>query len=107
MDLLLASPDPEALARIEDALVRARARDLFDPAELALAERRIDALRRWLGEAGPAPHLTVVGNAEHHALARDLATRSITLVRDPAGILPIAVAVDRRGSSPSCPAPPT
>ena len=40
----------------------------------------------------PAPDLSVVGGAEHLALARELAARSITLVRDPAGRLPLPLA---------------
>ena len=58
-------------------------RELLDPAELAATERRVAALRAWLGSAGPAPDLSVVGSAEHLALAAELAARSITLVRDP------------------------
>ncbi len=83
------SADPEALARIEDTLVRAVSRELLDPAELAATERRVAALRAWLGSAGPAPDLSVVGCAEHLALAAELAARSITLVRDPGGLLPL------------------
>ncbi len=90
VDLLLASADPEALARIEETLVRAVARELFDPAEVAATERRVAALRAWLGSVGPAPDLSVVGCAEHRALAAELAARSITLVRDPGGLLPLA-----------------
>ena len=89
VDLLLASADPEALARIEETLVRAVARELLDPAEVAATERRVAALRAWLGSAGPAPDLSVVGSAEHLALAAELAARSITLVRDPGGLLPL------------------
>jgi beta-N-acetylhexosaminidase len=89
VDLLLAAADPEALARIEDALVRAVSRALLDPAEMAATERRVAALRAWLGSAGPAPDLSVVGSAEHRALAVELAVRSITLVRDPGGLLPL------------------
>ncbi len=72
VDLLLASADPEALDRIEATLVAAADRDLFEAAELAATDRRIAALRTWLAEAGPAPDLSVVGSAEHQALARDL-----------------------------------
>jgi beta-N-acetylhexosaminidase len=89
VDLLLAAADPEALARIEDALVRAVSRELLDPVEMAVTERRVAALRAWLGSAGPAPDLSVVGSAEHRALAVELAVRSITLVRDPGGLLPL------------------
>ncbi len=87
VDLLLASADPEALARIEETLVRAVARELLDPAELAATERRVAALRTWLGSTGPAPDLSVVGCAEHRALAEELAARSITLVRDPGELI--------------------
>ena len=89
VDLLLASADPEALARIEETLVRAVGRDLLDPAELAATGRRVATLRAWLGSAGPAPGLSVVGSATHQALAAELAARSITFVRDPDGRLPL------------------
>ncbi len=88
IDLLLASADPEALTRIEDTLRRAVALDLLDRAELAATERRVAAIRAWLGSAGPAPDLSVVGCPAHLALATELAVRSITLVRDPGGLLP-------------------
>jgi beta-N-acetylhexosaminidase len=95
VDLLLAAADPVALARTEETLVRAVDRELLDPAEVAATERRVAALRAWLGSTGPAPDLSVVGTAEHRALAADLAARSITLVRDPGGLLPLPLA---RGS---------
>jgi beta-N-acetylhexosaminidase len=87
VDLLLASADPEALARIEETLVRAVARELLDPTEVAATERRVAALRAWLGAAGSPPDLSAVGSAEHRALAAELAARSMTLVRDPGGLL--------------------
>lgn len=89
VDLLLASADAVALTRIEATLVRAVALELLDPAEVAATERRVAALRAWLGSTGPAPDLSVVGCAEHRALAAELASRSITLVRDPRGVLPL------------------
>ena len=89
VDLLLASADAEALERIEHTLVHAADRELFDPGEVAATERRLAALRAWLASAGPAPDLSVVPGNEHLALAAELATRSITLVADPAGLLPI------------------
>ncbi len=89
IDLLLASADPEALARIEETLVRAVELELLDTAEVAATERRVAALRACLGSVGSAPDLSVVGSAAHQALAAELAARSITLVRDPAGLLPL------------------
>jgi beta-N-acetylhexosaminidase len=96
VDLLLAAADPDALTRIEDALIRAASRELLDPAEVAATERRVAALRAWLGSAGAAPDLSVLRSADHRALAAQLAARSITLVRDPGGILPLVGATDGR-----------
>lgn len=95
VDLLLAAADPEALARIEDALVRAAARDLFDGDELRAAEARIASLRAWVGRQGPAPDLAIVGCAAHRALAMTLAARSVTMVRDPGGLVPSALRAER------------
>jgi beta-N-acetylhexosaminidase len=89
VDLLLASADPEALERIEHTLVRAADRELFDAAEVAATERRLAALREWLASAPAQPDLSIVRSAEHEALAAELAARSITLVVDPAALLPM------------------
>jgi beta-N-acetylhexosaminidase len=98
VDLLLCSPDADARRRIERALTRAAARSLFPPARLAASERRIARLRRRLGRTAPTAstaskgggvELSVVGSAGHRALARELAERSITLVRDEAGLVPV------------------
>ena len=88
VDLLLCSPDPERLARIEGAVVQAAARRLFDADELRASADRLDAVRRRLG-AIPRPDLSVVRSAEHLALAREAAERSMTLVRNDDGVLPL------------------
>jgi beta-N-acetylhexosaminidase len=62
-----------------------------DPAPIA----RLDALRRWLAEFDQ-PDLRVVGCAEHRALADELARRSITLVRDDLGLLPLRLDPEQR-----------
>jgi beta-N-acetylhexosaminidase len=41
-----------------------------------------------LPHSGTPPDIDVVGSADHLALAGELAARSITLVRDPGGLLP-------------------
>jgi beta-N-acetylhexosaminidase len=104
VDLLLTSADPDARARIEAALLEAARGGLVDPAETAATERRVAALRSWLGSAslgpelapGLAPDLALVGGAEHLAVARELAARSITLVRDPGGLLPLSTSSTTR-----------
>ena len=85
VDLLLTAADPTARAAIERALLAAE----VDPGDAAATERRLAALRTWLASFGEAPAHDVVGGAEHRALAAELATRSITLVRDPGGLLPV------------------
>ncbi len=81
VDLLLCAADRDAQDRIEAALVSAVAARRFDRAAVAASLARIDALRAWLGTAGPQPDLDVVGSAAHRALSRELAERSITLAR--------------------------
>jgi beta-N-acetylhexosaminidase len=86
VDLLLCSADRRAQGRIEQTLVAAAARGLFDEDELAASNARMAALRGWLDRAGPPPDLSIVGCAEHRALSRELAERSVTLVRGPRGV---------------------
>lgn len=81
VDLLLCSADREALERIEAALAAGAVRGAFDDADPSASSRRVADLRAWLGTSGPAPDLSIVGSAEHRALSRELAERSITLVR--------------------------
>ena len=58
-------------------------------------ERALDALRRWIASF-EEPSLDVVGSADHRALARELAARSLTLVRDDAGLLPLRLSAEHR-----------
>ena len=87
IDLLLTTADDEARTRIEAALVDAEAAGAFDMDELARIDVRLARLRAWLGGHSPQPDLSIVGAAEHQALAGRLAARSITLVRDPGGLV--------------------
>lgn len=94
-DLLLCGPDQDARGRVEVALDaaiaagRGRSRD----AEAAVA--RLADLRAWLGRFEPEP-LSAVGSATHHALSAEVARRSITVIRDEAGLLPIRSPGDAR-----------
>ncbi len=95
VDLLLATPDRRAQARIESALRRAAATGLLDPVAARSSSERVRRLRRWLGGFEDPP-LDVVGSAAHWALARELATRALTLVRDDARLLPLRVGTEAR-----------
>jgi len=94
-DVLLGTPDEAALERLEEGLVQAQRRGLIDAADDAGAKRRLDDLRRWLGRYDQPP-LDVIGSGEHQALAAELARRSITLVRNDDGLLPLKPAADAR-----------
>jgi beta-N-acetylhexosaminidase len=83
VDLLLTAADPVARERIEQALLEGR----FDADAMAPSERRLATLRAWLASFGPPPDIDVVRSADHLALAAELAARSITLVRDPGGLV--------------------
>jgi beta-N-acetylhexosaminidase len=87
VDLLLATSKHQARRRIEAALVRAADLELIEPAALRRSTARIEALKRWIAGFSD-PSLEVVGSEEHLALARELAERSLTLVRDD-GLLPL------------------
>ncbi len=95
VDLLLLAPNEEQRARIESALVHAARRGLFDQAPQAASARRLAALRRRLATVAQ-PDLDVLRSPEHAALAREVAERSITLVRDDAGLLPLRLAPGAR-----------
>ena len=95
VDLLLATPDRRAQRRIELALRRAAEVDLFEADAVRASAARIAGLRHWL--AGfEDPELEVVGSSEHAAIARELAERSLTLVRDEARLLPLRLSPDAR-----------
>ena len=95
VDLLLCAPDRSRIEQIQEALSLAARRELFDPDALRHSTTRLGALREWAG-AAPAPDLDVIGCKEHQALARELAERSVTLVRNDAGLLPLRLAPDAR-----------
>jgi beta-N-acetylhexosaminidase len=87
-DLLLATADEELVDRVEQAIAQAELRELVDPGASSISAARLAELRTWLA-AHEQPTLEVVGCAEHQELARELAQRSITLVRDDDGLLPL------------------
>ncbi|HVL54638.1 MAG TPA: glycoside hydrolase family 3 N-terminal domain-containing protein [Vitreimonas sp.] len=87
VDLLLLGPSVSQRTRIENGLAHAARRGLFDDEAMARSHARIAALRGRLRVA--RPDLDLVGGPEHRALAREVADRSVTLVRDDAGLLPL------------------
>lgn len=85
VDLLLCTADRETQGRLRAGLDLAVARGLIDPDP---ALRRVTNLRSRVPTA--RPDFDVVGCAAHRRLAAEVARRSVTLVRDQAGLLPLA-----------------
>jgi beta-N-acetylhexosaminidase len=95
VDLLLLTTAAGMQERTGEGLSLALSRRLIDPADLAASHERVRHLKVWL--AGfPTPDLSVVGSPEHRALAAEVATRSTTLVRDQANLLPLRPAPNDR-----------
>lgn len=93
--VLLTAPDPEARERIEAGLAHAAQRGLLDVDRASRSAARVDDLRAWLATFDQ-PEIGIVGVDEHRALADELAARSLTLVRDDDGRLPLRLAVGSR-----------
>ncbi len=75
---------------------------LYGPAQVgSLPSRRgepnprLEQLSAWLS-AYEQPQLTAVRSSDHQALAANLARRSLTLVRDTPGLLPLQIGADDR-----------
>jgi beta-N-acetylhexosaminidase len=94
-DLLLLTSDPDDQRRVYASLRAALRHEALDPAGAAASLGRIAALKRWLAGA-PQPDLSVVGSSPHRMVAAEIAERSITLVRDTAGLLPLRLRPEQR-----------
>jgi beta-N-acetylhexosaminidase len=89
IDLMLTLHTFALEERALDGLIADAAAGTLDIAALRRSRRRVRALRRWLGRAPAQPGLDAVGSADHVALARDIAERAVTLVRDRPGLVPL------------------
>ena len=87
-DLLLCGPDPAAQARVEAGLAAAASAGRIDRRDADGSSARLADLRGWLARFDPPP-VDVVGSPAHRELANELARRSITLMRDRDGSLPL------------------
>jgi beta-N-acetylhexosaminidase len=94
-DLLLMTSNPEDHRRAHDGLTRAMQSGELDADEAGASVRRILALKDWL-RGRPQPDLSVVGCAAHQSVADEIAERSMTRVRDEAGLLPLRLRTGQR-----------
>jgi beta-N-acetylhexosaminidase len=93
LDLLLLTSFVDQPA-IYEALLLAARHGLLNENNLRASVDRIAALKQWVTAQSAPPDLSVIGCAEHAALAREIAERSITLVRDETQQLPLRPAAD-------------
>lgn len=91
VDLMLTLHPLAAEDEALDGLIAEAKAGRLDGDALREADRRVHALRQWLGQAPARPPLDVVGSADHAALAREIAEGAVTLVRDRPGLVPLRV----------------
>jgi beta-N-acetylhexosaminidase len=96
VDLLLLTNSEEVQERLYAGLQLAYSRGLIDDSHLKSSLARIMALKQWAGQIIPQPPLDVVACAEHQDLAQTVANRSVTLVRNDAGLLPLRLEPEAR-----------
>lgn len=95
IDLLLLMHDEEAEERVTAGLRLAAARGLLGDKRLKESVNRILSLKDWIG-GFRQPGFDVIGCAEHLELEQTVARRSITLVRNEVGLLPIRLPAEAR-----------
>lgn len=88
VDVLLLTPGQETQERLYQGLKLALSRRLISRDSARRAFVNISNLHQWLAWQTQPP-LDVVGCREHGELARNVAERSITLLRDEASLLPL------------------
>jgi beta-N-acetylhexosaminidase len=93
-DLLLLTSNPDDQQCVYNRLLSALRCGELNPEAVTASVERILALKRWLAGRSQ-PDLSVVGCATHQAVAAEIAERSITLVRDSSGLLPLRVKPDQ------------
>jgi beta-N-acetylhexosaminidase len=89
VDLLLLGGKADDQRRVFECLLQAAKDGRLQENALRRSAGRVLALKDWLQKAGPQPDLSVVGCAEHRRVADEIAARSLTLVRDRDGLLPL------------------
>ncbi len=76
-------------------LLQAAERGLLPAEDIHASAARVLALKAWCAQVSPPP-LEVVGCPEHQAIAREIAARALTLVRNDNHLLPLRLSVDSR-----------
>ncbi|MGW8145090.1 MAG: glycoside hydrolase family 3 N-terminal domain-containing protein [Anaerolineales bacterium] len=94
-DLLLLSADQLDPSSVFDQLVRASHGGRLSSDIVSASLERIISLKSWFAKY-PQPDLDVVGCTANRAVANEIAERSITLVRNEDGLLPLTLKPEQR-----------
>jgi beta-N-acetylhexosaminidase len=95
-DLLLMTSDPDDQRLVHTSLMEAVRNGDLSLEENEKSVELILALKHWLAEQSQKLDLSVVGCDAHQKVADEIAQRSITLVRDQAGLLPLRLPAEKR-----------
>lgn len=95
-DLLLMASVPADQRCVFDSLKRAVEDGSLKSEDFDQSLERIAALKRWIAEPSIQPDLSVVGSTAHQQVAAEIAQRSVTLVRNEAGLLPLHLEPEAR-----------
>lgn len=95
-DLLLITANPEDHRRAYEGIVSAVRSGQLSPQTLRQSAERVLAMKAWLSAQTPQPEISVVGCAAHRMVAENIASQSITLVRDHASLLPLRLSETQR-----------
>ncbi|UCF26820.1 MAG: hypothetical protein JSW42_09165, partial [Chloroflexota bacterium] len=94
-DLLLLSADQQDPRSVYEEMVEAAQIGKLDLDAITASFKRITSLKNWLARQ-PRPDLDVVGCIEHQSVANEIAERSMTLVRNNRGLLPLSLNPEQR-----------
>lgn len=95
-DLLLNTSDPQDQTRAFEGLLQGVKDGQLTLDELQASVERISRLKQWISENSISHELSVIRSTEHMEVAREIAEKSITLVRDHKKYLPLNLESDRR-----------
>lgn len=95
-DLLLITSDPQDQRLVQACLLEAAKNGKLNTKEIQKSIERILALKQWLRVHAKGEDMQVVGGRSHMKVANEIAQRSVTLVRDQGGLLPLHLAPDKR-----------
>lgn len=95
-DILLMTSDPLDQTRAFEAVLQGAQTGQISQEDLQASVDRIMQLKNWLVENATSPDLSVIQCAEHMQVSKEIAEKSITLVRNEKNYLPLRLEAEKR-----------